>query len=323
MNAIVANKTKGKLGYLDIPQPIPNEENELLVDVVAVAVTNYDKAKASGTHYSNMSSDHVVGSDCVCILPDGSRAYAIGNSGTMAEKAVIDKRRMVRIPAELDNATAAALPNAVIGAAMGILYRAEMQPGDVVLINGATGFTGRVAVQLAKFYGASKVVVTGRNEESLKSLLLLGADQTISLLDTSENILNELKSIHAVTPFNVVIDYLWGASAQLILKCLSGNGTFSPRTRYVSVGSMSGDELTLSAAILRSVNLTISGSGIGAWTREQIQKLITQILPDAFDMAAKGAIKIEVIPVGFHDIIEQWDKEVLDGQRLVVVMDQI
>ena len=73
---------------------------------------------------------------------------------------------MVKLPNGIDDAVAAALPNAVAGSAMALRFRAAMQSGETVLINGATGFTGKIAVQIAKHYGAKKIVVTGRNEQS-------------------------------------------------------------------------------------------------------------------------------------------------------------
>jgi len=87
----------------------------------------------------------------------------------------------------MDDASAAALPNAVIGAAMDLKFKVDLQPGEVVLINGATGFTGRVVVQIAKYYGAKKRIVTRRSQHSLDSLLSLGADEPVSLLQDGES----------------------------------------------------------------------------------------------------------------------------------------
>ena len=84
---------------------------------------------------------------------------------------------MVKISEGLDNATAAAIPNAVAGSAMALRFRAGIKPGETVLVNGATGVTGKIAIQIAKYYGAGKVIVTGRNENSLKALSALGADE--------------------------------------------------------------------------------------------------------------------------------------------------
>ena len=170
--------------YSDFPSPTIQRDNELLISVKAAALKHLDKAQASGKHYSTENDKtlaKVIGGDGVGLLDNGSRIYAIGTSGMIAEKAVVEKNYMVAIPDLVDDATAAALPNAVMGSAMALRFRARMKPGETVLINGATSFTGRIAVQIAKHYGAKKIIVTGRNEDSLQALLALGADEIVSV----------------------------------------------------------------------------------------------------------------------------------------------
>lgn len=309
--------------YADFPEPKISSVKEVLVTVKAVAIKHFDKGRAVGKHYSSVApkvNGKVIGGDGVCLLADGTRVYAVGISGMMAEKAIINTSRMVKLPKEVDDATAAALPNAVIGAAMGLRFKADIQPGDVVLINGATGFTGRVAVQLAKHYGASKVIVTGRNQASLKELLLLGADEFVSLLQDDESFKTQLSAVHAATPVDIVIDYLWGHTAGIILSCLKGSGSFTNKTRYVSVGSMSGDLIQLSAANLRSTDITLTGSGLGAWSREQVNQLFSEILPETFALAAQAKLKVETVSVKLQDIAKLWDLDVHSGKRLVVII---
>lgn len=311
--------------YTDFPEPTVQNGDEVLVAVKAVAIKHLDKGRATGKHYSASApgeNGRVAGGDGVCILEDGTRVYGIGISGMLAEKAVIDKKRMVKIPHEVDDATAAALPNAVMGAAMALKFKAGIQPGDVVLINGATGFTGRVAVQVARYYGAKKVIVTGRNQQSLDELLALGADETISVLQDDEQFKMQLKNIHAVAPVDIIIDYLWGHTAELILDCIKGNGSFTNRIRYVSVGSMAGDLIQLSAANLRSVDLQLTGSGLGAWSKLQVNCLFSEILPEMFQLAAAGKLQVKTITVQLQDIVTLWSMNVPDRQRLVVMIGQ-
>jgi NADPH:quinone reductase-like Zn-dependent oxidoreductase len=320
--AVIYNK--GELPqYVDFPEPVVKGDDELLVRVKAVANKHFDKGHATGKHYSSdapASGGRVIGGDGVCLLPDGTRVYGMGISGMLAEKATIHKDRIVPIPAGLDNATAAALPNGVIGAAMGLRFKAGIQPGDVVLINGATGFTGRVAVQIAKHYGAKKVIATGRNQASLTELLLLGADKIIAITGSDQSFTTHLKAAYAQTPIDVIIDYLWGHTAELILACLMGDGSFTNRIRYVSVGAMTGELIQLSAANLRSVNLQLSGSGLGAWSKQQVGLLFSEILPEMFQLAADGKLLVETITVKLPDITELWDLDVPGGRRLVVMV---
>ena len=357
MKAAVLYSKGGAPQYVDFPEPVPQNDREVLVSVKAVALKHFDKSRAVGTHYSAETSGRgatgagaggegagsqgaggggtggqgasgreakVIGGDGDCLLPDGSRVYALGASGMMAEKATVEKDRIVPLPAGLDDSIAAALPNGVIGAAMALRFRAGIEPGDTVLINGATGFTGRIAVQIARHYGAGRIFATGRNPQSLQELLTLGADEIISIQQTDgdqqtdEEFIAALRQIHRVSPIDVVIDYLWGHTAEMVLTSIKGDGSVSGRTRCVSVGAVTGDLIQLSAANLRSTDLQLSGSGLGSWTRHQIGLLFSEILPEMFQLAADGKLKIGTTAVALADIEKLWEVEVPDGRRLVV-----
>jgi NADPH:quinone reductase-like Zn-dependent oxidoreductase len=307
----------------NFPEPIIKNENEVLIFVKAAAIKHLDKSRASGKHYTastNKNKAMVIGGDGVGLLEDGTRVFAFGNSGMMAEKAIVDKRGMVKLPDGIDDDVAAALPNAIAGSAMALRFRAVMKPGETVLINGATGFTGKIAVQIAKHYGAKKIIVTGRNEETLKSLLALGADEIVSINQDDENFISQIKDIHNITPIDIIIDYLWGHTAELILTALKGKGGVTHRTRFVSIGSISGKNIQLSSEILRSSDLQLLGSGIGSWTNTEMQKLITEIIPEMFQLAADKKLRVDVEKVNLKDIEKLWEMEVPNGQRLVVII---
>lgn len=309
--------------YTDVAGPIAQNPGEIIVTVTSAALKHLDRGRAMGTHYTSdapKTEGRIIGGDGVCLLPDGSRVYALGESGMMAEKAVVAKDRMVPVPDGLDDATAAALPNAVVGSAMGLKFKADIQPGDVVLVNGATGVTGRVAVQIAKYYGAAKVIATGRNQASLNELLTLGADEVIALTGDDEEFTGQLKAIHSTTPIDIVIDYLWGRPAELILACMKGNGHFTNRMRYISVGAMAGETVKLSASNLRSANLTLTGSGLGAWPKHQVAQLFKEVLPEMFNLAADGKLKIDTVTVKLEEIGKAWDVDLAGGKRLVVLV---
>ncbi|MRS59899.1 quinone oxidoreductase family protein [Larkinella terrae] len=324
MKAAVINTQTGGVEYREVPNPTIQNEDEVLIQMLAAAIKHVDRSRASGTHYSSTKKAgdfRIIGGDGVGLLADGTRVYALGVGGMAAEYAVVDKDRMVTVPQGLDHVIAAALPNAVIGAAMGLRFRADMQPGDTVLINGATGFTGRVAVQIAKYYGAQKVIATGRDPESLKTLLTLGANEVISLQQSDEAFIAQIQAVHQLTPIHVIIDYLWGHSAELLFLALKGKGNFTAQTRFVSVGSVAGDTIALSAANLRSVNLLLSGSGLGSWTREDVKKLFTVILPEMFQLATNDKLHIETVTVPLAEIESIYDVPLTDGKRLVVTLN--
>jgi NADPH:quinone reductase-like Zn-dependent oxidoreductase len=324
MKAIVMFPEGGIPRYVEnFPEPEIDGNDQSLIAIQAVAMKHIDKSRSSGTHYSTAGSPRkarVIGVDGVGFLEDGTSVFALGVTGMMAQKAIVEKNKMVRLPTGIDPATAAALPNAIAGSAMALRYRANIKPGDTVLINGATGFTGRNAIQLARYYGAKKVIATGRNEQSLKHLLELGADEVVSLRQADESFVARIKAIHQDSPLDIIVDYVWGHPAELVLEALKGQGNFTHRTRYVTVGSMAGDTIQLSSEILRSVDLHLTGSGMGSWTKEEMKVLLTEILPETLQLAAEGKLKVEVQTVSIGEFEKAWDMDVESGKRLVVLI---
>jgi len=307
--------------YADFPEPETIQENEILVSVKAASIKNLDKARAGGNHYSTENKEHqptIIGTDGAGYLENGNKVYFFSKKGTVAEKAVADKKMIVSIPEELDFSIAAALPNAVMGSAMALKFKAGLQPGNVVLINGATGITGRIAVQIAKLYGARKVIVTGRNEESLQALRELGADEVVSLKQEDHDFKQKIKEIHQQTPIDVVLDYIWGHSVEMILSAFKGDGTFSHKTKLVTIGGMSGDTIQLSSQILRGTDIQISGSGLGSWTKEESARLFTEIIPEMYQAAVEGKIKMDTEDVDIKNIETVWNAEIQSGKRLVI-----
>lgn len=307
---------------IEFPEPQINNDNECLLTVKAAAIKHFDKASASGKHYSanaNQQIATVIGGDGVGLLADGTRVFAFGR-GMIAEKAVVEKSRMIRLPDAIDDASAAALPNAVAGSAMALRFRAAMKGGETLLINGATSFTGKIALQLAKFYGAHRIIVTGRNEQTLRSLLVLGANEIVSLNQSDEDFIAQIKKIHNDTPIDIILDYLWGRTAECILAALKGKGLYTHPTRFVSIGAVTGDIIQLSAENLRSVDLRLSGSGLGSWTKEQMQQLFSQILPQTFALAAENKLKLDTEKVKLENIEKLWGIKWSGGKRLVVTI---
>ena len=308
--------------FADFDEPVPANENQLVINVKAAAVKNLDKGRASGKHYASYTQlPVVVGFDGVGTLQNGTRVYAIGLTGMIAEKALIGANNYVKLPDGIDDVAAAALPNAVFGAAAALRLRAGIAADETVLINGATGVTGMVAIQIAKHYGAKKVIAMGRNAEVLKQLPGLGADEVISLMQDDDAVVNRLKEIHSTTPIDIVIDYTWGHPAELILQSLKGNSVsaFTHRVRYLTVGAMAGDKITLSSEILRSSDIEILGSGLGSLSQKDMQQLNAVLLPEMMQLVASGGLKIETVTAPLKDIETAWNMNT-GGKRLVIVI---
>lgn len=308
--------------YQQIADPQPTDASEVVMEVKAASIKNLDKLRASGTHYASYAQlPAVVGIDAVGVLPDGRLVYAYSQTGTIAEKTIVKAQQAIPVPANLDLAIAAALPNAVLGAALALKSRGKMQPGATVLINGATGITGRIAVQAARIYGASQIIATGRNDEMLQQLLRLGATSVVSLKATEQEITDQLKAMHQATPIDLVIDYLWGRPVELILAALKGGniGRFTHPVRLVTVGSMAGEQIALSSATLRSADIEIVGSGIGSLPPQAMQQFATEVMPEMFRLAAEGQLIMDTETAPLSDIAAAWNREPAPGKRMVIL----
>lgn len=319
MKAAVLHQYGTAPKYGDFPEPVPENEQQIVITVKAASIKQLDKLKASGSHYSSSPSlPATVGFDGAGILADGTRVYAIGVTGMIAEKALIDKHKWVPLPDSVDFRIAAALPNMLLGSDMALLYRGGIKRGDVVLINGATGVTGKVATQVAKCHGASKVIVTGRNPDSLRELMELGADETVSLKQKDEDLVRQLTTIQNATPIDIVLDYTWGHPIELILSAL-GASVAHP-VKIVSVGQMADASITLPSGFLRSHPIEILGSGFGSMTPVQVETYMKDVLPSVFLMAAEGKLKIDIESVRLEEVEEAWTKKYPSGVRVVVEM---
>lgn len=320
MKAAVIYNTNEAPEYADATDPVSSGNHEILVKMKAAAIPNYEKSIAKGTHYSStkLTEPKIPVRMGVGELEDGTRIFGVGITGVLAEKALMNPAQMVRLPDGIDNVSASALPNAVIGSALALLFRAGLKAGETVLINGATGFTGQIAVQLAKHYGAKKVIATGRNQEQLKALLELGADEIISLSEERETVLEQIKTLHKLVPIDVVLDYTWGQPAEIILNALQGEGNITSVVRFVTIGATAGDKIELSSAILRSSAIEIMGSGFGSLPKEALQQLFSVVLPEVFNLAAAGKLKVDTVTAKLADVKTAFYQDVPASKRLVI-----
>ncbi|WP_162388041.1 quinone oxidoreductase family protein [Spirosoma endbachense] len=308
--------------YEDFADPIPQTEDDLILTVKAASIKNIDKYQAKGSHYDRYKNlPAVVGTDGVGILPDGTRVFAFYAGATMAEKALVRSGAYVVLPDAIDSITAAALPNPGLSAWFSLYYRAGLRPGETVLINGSTGVTGKMAIQLANYFGAGKVIATGRNPQTLATLPNLGADVVISLAQSDADLQAALKTELKKKPVDVIIDYTWGHPAEILLRTLTGNDFMAEahRTRYVTVGEMAGPTIQLASDTLRSAAIELYGVGGGSIPKEVMKKVPTELLPKLFDLAARGLLTIETEIISLKDVEQAWEQGETAGKRFVLV----
>lgn len=305
----------------EFAEPVANE-GEVVVRVQAAALKPIDQQMATGAHYASQHQlPAVCGTDGVGVLPDGKRVFFAGSRppyGAMAEQTVIAAMRSFPLPDNIDDITAAAVFNPGLSAFGALKWRAQVAPGETVLILGATGVTGKLAIQTAKRLGAGRVVAAGRNETVLGTLHELGADVTICLGSSGKVLADVFAHEAGGKGFDVVIDYLWGTPIEALLAAITRRD-FNPaasRVRLVQVGESAGATIALPAAVLRSSRLEILGAGSGnaptsreAWG-EAIQWLLTSV--------ASGALRIETEQTRLADIESEWGRE-RHGRRAVVI----
>src|ERR1700691_3726029 len=191
MKAAIVREAGKTPAYGDFREPVPGH-GEVRINVTAAALSNVVRSRASGTHYSSSGDlPFVVGIDGVGRLDDGSRVYFVLPKpplGSMSERTAVRSGQCVTLPDGLDDVTAAAIANPGMSAWAAMKERAKLAAGERGRGNGATGTAGRLAVQIAKYMGAKKVIATGRNIEVLKSLASLGADVTIPLAEDGDGL---------------------------------------------------------------------------------------------------------------------------------------
>lgn len=305
--------------YSDFPGPVKGD-NETLVRVKASVLENFDKGTVSGKHYASHKLfpqfPAVVGNDGIGMTEDG-RLVAFRNVsppyGAFAE--AVSAGYTTPVPDGVDPAQAAAIPRSALTSLLPLKYSAKLQPGETVLINGATGVSGRIAVQVASMLGAGKIVGTGRNENSLKLIKELGADEVISLKQNDDQLAEAFIAAEGPNGYDVVMDFLWGRPAEVLI------GTMTPKEagfakrciRYLQIGQKAGSHISLQGSALRTSGLQLMG--IGKISNEEL----TEELARVWDWIKADKLYMDIERVPLANIAEAWQREDLTGKRLVIV----
>jgi NADPH2:quinone reductase len=296
--------------YGDFNKPIANASG-IVVAVKAAAISQFDIAVASGNHYMKPDKlPSVAGKEGIGELPDGRLVYftnPISPYGSMAEYTLISTDSVIEVPEGVEEATAAVLTNSGLAAWLPLSWRAKLRPGEIVMVLGATGVVGQLAVQSAKLQGASTVIAVGRDEVKLLKTKELGADFTINLTDReslSKRILD-----FAPQGVDVIIDYLWGEPALEALRAAAVGA------RLVQIGTKSSDLLNISGALMRSKNLTVMGFA-SYHAKEERRKAYQEICL----LAREGKLKLEFERIPLSDVKVAWDMQRAGEPKRVVVI---
>lgn len=312
MKAAVLREFGAPPEYGDFQEPEVSD-GQVIVDVEAAGLNHLDLLKASGKHYLTKATlPRVVGGDGVGRLSDGRRVFfdtIVDPYGAMAERTLVPRESVLEIADGVDGAVAAALGNTGITAWLALEWRARLQPGETVLVLGATGAVGRVAVQVARELGAGHVVAADRPNERLP---LLGADAVVEI-NESEDLASDLKRA-APDGVDVIVDPLWGPPALAAMQAARYGA------RHVQIGHVASPTLTLPALLVRSVDLNVLGfthPAVPIEVRRSAYLRLTQLV-------AEGRLTVDVEVVPLADIGAAWARQsrANGGTKLVMACSE-
>ncbi|MEV4623955.1 zinc-binding dehydrogenase [Asanoa sp. NPDC049573] len=317
MKAAVVDRTGGIPDYRDVPDPRAGD-GDVLVTVAAVAVENVDRAIVAGTHYTAAAFQAALPAvpcfDGIGHLPDGTTVGFGGLKpphGALAEQVVVPATHTVPIPDGIAPPTAAGLSSAIT--AMCMRTAGGFTAGETVLIQGATGVSGRLAVQVARLLGAGRIVATGRDQAALEEVAALGADAVVNTAVSDEHLIDAFRE-NAGDGYDVVVDYLWGRPTELLTRALVPESfTLAKPTRLVQIGESAGPAIRLTGDALRTSGLEIYGGGRNAATA------MAAAYEQVVEWVRDGALTIPIATMPLSRISEAWSRTDLRGRRLVIV----
>ncbi len=317
MHAAVVTSFDEPPHYRAFAVPRPTTDDELLVKVLAAGLHPRTRTDAAGKHYTSTGRLPMVpGIDGVGQRPDGKKVYFVADDGlgTMADRAVVDVRRSIELPDDVDVAKVAAAMNPAMSAWVALRRRVPIAPGQSVLVVGATGNAGTMAVQVAKLLGAGRVVGAGRDLGRLDALASVGADATVHLTDDADGTANALGA--AAADVDIVIDYLWGEPAQqAMMALLTRRPDRSRAMNWIQIGAVAGPTIELPSVALRSANLVLQGNGQGAVS----PAAYLAELPSLIDEIVAGAIVVKTNSLPLADVEKIWVQPEVPGERTVLV----
>lgn len=303
----------------DFPEPAVPPGHEPL-HLVGAGLHNIVRGLASGQHYGRgrMTYPLVPGIDAVARTGDGRlvyTGYARPPFGTMAERLVAPFQ--AEVPAGADPlAIAAGMNPGLSGWMVLAARRKEVGALGTVLVLGATGMSGSLAVRGALALGAERVIAAGRDPEALERLRGAGAT-TVSLVQDGPDGLEEaLAGAVAEAQPGLVLDYLWGPVAEAAFAVLGRSGEDTEAdTAYAQIGSLAGLEASLPADLLRSRRIRITGSGIGSVSPEEM----LAEAPEVMARFADGSLQVPYTAFPLSRVGEAWAHT--GRSRAVVVPD--
>lgn len=299
--------------YDAFEEPVAGE-GQVVVEVAAAGLNPVDVSKAAGTFYAGKPPlPSIAGQEGVGRVAGTDRRVYFDRPilpyGSMAERALVDPDSLMDLPDGLDEGVAVALGVAGLAAWLALAWRAELRPGETVLVLGATGTVGQIAVQGAKLLGAGRVVAAGRDEQALRRATELGADATVPLRASGEDLTAAFREA-AGRDVDVVIDPLWGEPAAAAL------GALGVRGRLIQIGQSAGAEATIPSSVIRGRIAEIRGH-TNFLAPDDVRRDAYRTMAEH---AAAGRITVDVERFPLRDVERAWERQRAGAHRKLVLV---
>jgi NADPH:quinone reductase-like Zn-dependent oxidoreductase len=295
----------------EFDEPSAEGPDQAVVDVLAAGLNPVDVAICAGRFYAGKPPlPSVAGREGVGML-DGKRVYfdaPVVPFGSMAERALVDPHSTYPVPDGVPDGVAVALGISGLAAWLALTWRADVKPGEHVLVLAASGVLGQIAVQAAKLLGAGRVVVAARSPEGLARCMELGADASVRLDGSGE--LSAALAQAGEGRIDVVLDPLWGEPLVAAL------GAASFGARIVQIGAGAGAEATIPSATIRGKMLVLMGHTNFAAPPEVKAEGYRRMA----EAAAAGEIKVEVESLALEQVGEAWQRLAAGSHRKIVLV---
>jgi NADPH:quinone reductase len=317
MRAAVISELGRPPAVAEVPEPVAGA-GDVVLEVAASALNPIDIAVGAGRFYAGHPDlPYVAGAEAVGrVGGDGALVWAAGGglgvarNGALAERAAVAETTLAPVPDGADPELAVALGVAGIAGWLPLAWRAPVREGETVLVLGATGTAGLIAVQAARLLGAGRVVAAGRNAERLARAAAVGADETVRIQDARDLARSLRRACGGEGP-TLIFDPLWGEPFAAAVEAAAPGG------RIVHVGQSAGPETTIRSGFVRGKQLDILGFSNFAAPRDVIQAEYTRLV----EHAVAGDVVIDVERVTLDDVPEAWERQAtVPDVKIVVVL---